>query len=42
LNVQARARYVAVRVARYGPLPDWHPGHGEEAWFFTDEIVVDR
>jgi chitobiase/beta-hexosaminidase-like protein/F5/8 type C domain-containing protein len=38
----ARARYVRVTVQRYGPLPDWHPGRGEEAWFFLDEIVIDR
>jgi len=35
-----RARYVRVTVERYGRLPDWHPGKGEEAWFFADEIVV--
>ncbi|HUL72408.1 MAG TPA: GH92 family glycosyl hydrolase [Vicinamibacterales bacterium] len=34
------ARYVHVSVERYGPLPDWHPGKGEEAWFFADEIVI--
>jgi predicted alpha-1,2-mannosidase len=38
----ARARYVRVTVERYGRLPDWHPGKGEEAWFFADEIVVER
>ena len=38
----ARARYVRVTVQRYGPLPDWHPGRGEEAWCFLDEIVIDR
>lgn len=37
-----RARYVTIQISRYGPLPDWHPGHGEEAWFFVDEIVIDR
>jgi hypothetical protein len=36
----ARARYVRVHVERYGPLPSWHPGAGNEAWFFADEIVV--
>jgi predicted alpha-1,2-mannosidase len=35
-----RARYVRVRVERYGKLPAWHPGAGEEAWFFSDEIIV--
>ena len=37
-----RARYIRVVVTRFGPLPDWHPGRGEEAWFFLDEIVIDR
>jgi uncharacterized protein YkwD len=37
-----RARYVRVTVERYGRLPDWHPGKGEESWFFADEIVVER
>jgi predicted alpha-1,2-mannosidase len=35
-----RARFLRVRVERYGKLPAWHPGAGDEAWFFTDEIVV--
>lgn len=35
-----RARYVRVRVQGYGRLPAWHPGAGEDAWFFADEIVV--
>ena len=33
-------RYVRVRVVRYGTLPEWHPGAGEQAWFFADEMVV--
>jgi predicted alpha-1,2-mannosidase len=36
------ARYVRVTVERYGRLPDWHPGKGEESWFFADEIVIER
>jgi predicted alpha-1,2-mannosidase len=37
-----RARYVRVIVEHYGRLPDWHPGKGEESWFFADEIVIER
>ena len=37
----ARIRYIRVTVERYGRLPDWHPGKGNESWFFADEIVVD-
>ena len=36
----ARARFVRVHVERYGKLPDWHPGSGNDAWFFADEIIV--
>ena len=35
-----RARFVRVHVERYGKLPDWHPGSGNDAWFFADEIIV--
>jgi hypothetical protein len=34
------ARYVRLRVETFGPLPAWHPGAGEQAWFFADEVVV--
>jgi hypothetical protein len=34
------ARYVRVHVVTYGRLPAWHPGAGEDAWFFTDEVIV--
>jgi hypothetical protein len=34
-------RYVRVSAGNQGPLPEWHPGAGEEAWLFVDEIVVE-
>jgi predicted alpha-1,2-mannosidase len=34
------ARYLRLRVVPHGALPAWHPGAGEPAWFFADEIVV--
>ena len=42
LNLQTpqRARFVRVRVERYGKLPAWHAGAGGESWFFADEIIV--
>ena len=40
LRESRHARYVRVRVERYGKLPAWHPGAGNEAWFFADEVVV--
>ena len=35
-----RTRYLRVHVERYGKLPAWHPGAGQESWFFADEIVI--
>jgi hypothetical protein len=34
------ARYLRLRVHTFGKLPAWHPGAGEQAWFFADEIMV--
>ena len=35
-----RVQYVRVRVQTHGKLPAWHPGAGEDAWFFADEVIV--
>jgi hypothetical protein len=35
-----QARYVRLRVHTFGKLPVWHPGAGEAAWFFADEVIV--
>ncbi len=35
-----KARYVRVVAKNAGILPDWHPGSGEKAWLFVDEIQV--
>ena len=32
-------RYVRVRAVGH-TLPDWHPGAGENAWVFADEILI--
>ena len=40
LPMPQRARYLRVRILHYGKLPAWHPGAGNDAWFFADEIVV--
>ena len=34
------ARFVRVLARNGGPLPAWHPGTGEKAWLFIDEIQV--
>jgi hypothetical protein len=35
-----KARYVKIKAINYGKLPDWHPGKGEPAWLFADEIIA--
>jgi hypothetical protein len=35
------ARFVRVH-ARPQVLPEWHPGAGEGAWIFVDEIVIEE
>ena len=40
LEASARARFVRIHVEHYGKLPPWHPGSGNDAWFFADEVVV--
>lgn len=36
----AAARFVRVRAANYGVLPEWHLGAGGDAFIFVDEILV--
>ncbi|HEX7177212.1 MAG TPA: hypothetical protein VF240_18290, partial [Pyrinomonadaceae bacterium] len=36
-----RARYLRVRAYNYGVIPAWHPGAGDSAWVFVDEIIVE-
>ncbi len=36
-----RARYVRVRARNLGPIPAWHPGRGNPAFIFVDEIIVE-
>jgi predicted alpha-1,2-mannosidase len=35
------ARYLEVLARSYGDIPAWHPGHGDQAWIFVDEILVE-
>lgn len=34
-------RYLKVKATNYGTIPDWHLGHGGEAFIFIDEIIVE-
>lgn len=36
-----RARFVRIKAHNYGPIPDWHAGHGGQSWIFIDEIVIE-
>jgi hypothetical protein len=39
-NESFTARYLHIVVHNTGLCPDWHPGTGENAWLFVDEIRV--
>ncbi|MCB0762386.1 MAG: GH92 family glycosyl hydrolase [Flavobacteriales bacterium] len=41
LEVSSHGRYIKVLAHNYGTLPEWHLGHGGQAWLFVDEIVVE-
>ncbi len=34
-------RYVRILARNYGIIPDWHPGRGDGAWIFVDEILIE-
>jgi len=36
----ARARYVRIHAHNRGVCPVWHPGAGQKAWLFVDEIGI--
>jgi alpha-L-fucosidase len=35
------ARYVRITARNVGRCPPWHPGAGEKAWLFVDEIIIE-
>ena len=39
--INKNARYVKVRAANYGKIPEWHPGFGDDAFIFIDEIIIE-
>jgi hexosaminidase len=40
LNRDMKVRFLRVEAVNIGVCPDWHPGKGQKAWLFADEIVV--
>jgi hypothetical protein len=41
LAQSSKARYVKMRAKNRGTCPPWHPGAGNKAWIFADEIMID-
>ena len=35
------ARYVKLIAHTYGKIPAWHPGAGDQAFIFADEIIIE-
>ncbi len=35
-------RYLRLTIRNIKECPDWHPGAGDEAWIFVDEIVINN
>jgi hypothetical protein len=35
------ARYVRITAHNYGKIPAWHPGAGDDAFIFADEIIIE-
>jgi arylsulfatase len=38
---ELEARYLKIFIRNTGKCPDWHPGRGEHAWLFVDEILIE-
>ena len=36
----ATVKYIKIIVTPVGKLPAWHPGKGDKAWVFVDEVLV--
>ncbi len=41
IHASIKARYIKVKVNGIGLCPSEHPGSGNPAWFFIDEIVIE-
>ncbi|MDX1387569.1 MAG: glycoside hydrolase family 92 protein, partial [Acidobacteriota bacterium] len=41
LPTPSEARFVRVYAKSFGEIPDWHPGRGDGAFIFIDEIIVE-
>lgn len=34
------ARFIMIKAKNFGKLPEWHPGAGDDAFIFIDEVEV--
>ena len=39
-NSTINTRYIKIKATNFGKLPEWHQGHGEDAFIFIDEIEI--
>jgi len=39
--INNHARYIRVTAKNRGTCPPWHPGAGEKAWIFIDEVTIE-
>ncbi len=35
-----KARFIKIAAKNIGVCPKWHPGSGNKAWIFIDEITI--
>lgn len=40
LKKPIKIRYLRMEAVNIGVCPEWHPGKGDKAWIFVDEIIV--
>jgi len=40
-GINGHARYIKVTAKNRGTCPPWHPGAGEKAWIFIDEVTIE-
>jgi hypothetical protein len=41
VNGNAKSRFVKIVGKNIGVCPSWHPGAGDKAWLFVDELIVE-
>lgn len=41
VKIEKDTRYIRIKAKNYGKMPAWHPGAGDPAWIFIDEIGIE-